>query len=133
MDVKYHVRFEIDDAQLSALHSRAFAEPLSVVAWQQRLARHAVSWVGAFDGDELVGFVQLVWDGGQHAFLLDTIVDPAHQHSGIGRTLVSHAAGAARLAGCRWLHVDYEPHLEHFYLDVCGFRPTAAGLARLSS
>ncbi len=131
--VTYRVRFEVDDAQLSALHARAFAEPVNVVPWQQRLARHSVSWVGAFDGDALVGFVHLVWDGGAHAFLLDTIVNPAHQRRGIGRALVHHAVEAARGAGCNWLHVDFEPRLQHFYLQVCGFQPTAAGLVRLGS
>lgn len=37
----------------------------------------------------------------------------------------------ARTAGCEWLHVDYEPHLAHFYLNKCGFRPARAGLMRL--
>ena len=29
------------------------------------------------------------------------------------------------------LHVDFEDHLRPFYLDVCGFSPTNAGLIRL--
>jgi hypothetical protein len=38
----------------------------------------------------------------------------------------------ARTAGCEWLHVDFEPHLTEFYMDRCGFRPTSAGLLRLT-
>lgn len=38
----------------------------------------------------------------------------------------------ARVAGCEWLHVDFEPRLRRFYLDACGFRPTEAGLIRLT-
>jgi hypothetical protein len=30
-----------------------------------------------------------------------------------------------------WVHVDYEPHLDEFYRG-CGFRPTAAGVLRLT-
>jgi len=47
-------------------------------------------------------------------------------------TLVS-AALHARASGCEWLHVDFEEHLTPFYFDACGFRPTRAGLIRLSS
>ncbi|WP_419706231.1 hypothetical protein [Promicromonospora sp. NFX87] len=31
-----------------------------------------------------------------------------------------------------WLFVDFEPHLESFYLESCGFRPTSAGLVHLT-
>jgi ribosomal protein S18 acetylase RimI-like enzyme len=97
------------------------------------MERHALTWVGAFDGAELVGFVQVCWDGGDHAFLLDTAVDPDRQHRGIGRRLAETAIGEARAAGCEWLHVDFEPHLSAFYLDGCGFRATPAGLIDLGA
>jgi len=126
-------RFPVDDVALSALHARAFGVPVKVVPWSERLERHALTWLGAFDDDELVGFVQVAWDGGAHAFILDTAVDPAHQGRGIGAALVRAAADEARAAGCEWLHVDHEPHLTHFYRDRCGFRPTQAGLISLDS
>lgn len=100
--------------------------------WAQQLDRHGLSWVGAFDGAVLVGFVHLCWDGGRHAFVLDLMVDPVQQRRGIGRRLVTIVVEEAARAGCEWLHVDYEPHLESFYSDACGFRPTAAGLLHLS-
>lgn len=63
--------------------------------------------------------MQVCWDGGAHAFLLDTAVDPGWQHRGIGRLLVEAAAADAAAAGCERLHVDFEPHLEEFYLSRC--------------
>ena len=132
MTVALVVRFAVDDRRLDALHRRAFArDDAEVRPWARRLERHALTWVGAFDADELVGFVQVCWDGGEHAFLLDTAVDPGHQGRGIGAALVEAAAAEARAAGCTWLHVDYEPHLEHFYVDGCHFRSTPAALLRL--
>lgn len=126
-------RFEVDDVRLSVLHSRAFgADPPEVQPWARRLERHALTWVGAFAGRGLVGFVQVCWDGGSHAFLLDTVVDPDWRHHGIATMLVEAATDQARAAGCAWLHVDFEPHLEAFYLQRCGFRATTAGLIRLS-
>jgi GNAT superfamily N-acetyltransferase len=70
------------------------------------------------------------WDGGVHAILLDTVVDPNAQRRGIGSALVRRAVEEARAAGCEWLHVDYEPHLASFY-EGCGFQSTQAGLIRL--
>lgn len=133
MPIELIVRFPVDDRVLSALHARAFGgDPADVQPWAGRLRRHALTWIGAFETGRLTGFVQVAWDGGRHAFVLDTAVDPAAQHHGTGTALVEAAAEQARAAGCDWLHVDFEPHLQHFYLDRCHFHPTAAGLRRLN-
>ena len=86
--------------------------------------------VCAYAGDALIGFVNIAWDGGHHAFILDTCVDPDWRRQGIATALVAEATALARDKGATWLHVDFEPHLEPFY-RACGFRPTAAGLIRL--
>jgi len=85
----------------------------------------------AYSGDRVVGYVNVAWDGGVHAFLLDTTVDPEFQRRGIARELVRLVAAEARTRGADWLHVDYEPHLTGFY-ESCGFRPTTAGLIDLT-
>jgi GNAT superfamily N-acetyltransferase len=107
------------------------------VAWNgegpesfQPLLGRSLVHVGAYAGTVLVGFVNVAWDGGIHAFILDTCVDPDFRRQGIARTLVERAAEMARQRGAQWLHVDFEPHLEGFYRQ-CGFGPTAAGLMRL--
>ena len=130
-ELKYVVRFPVDDRELSFLHAAAFESEPEVHAWAERLERWALTWVGAFSNDQLVGFVQVSWDGGAHAFVLDTAVHPDHGRQGIGKQLVLTAASEARAAGCEWLHVDFEPQLGAFYLDACGFRPTDAGLLKL--
>lgn len=133
MEIEMVTRFPVDDVELSALHARAFGTAAThVTPWARRLEAHALTWVGAFDGARLVGFVQVCWDGGEHAMLLDTAVDPQWQRRGIGEALVRTAAGEATRAGCGWLHVDFEEHLTHFYQERCGFRGTSAGLLRLS-
>lgn len=131
--LELRIRFPIDDRVVSSLHARAFGgHAAQVLPWAQRLERHAVTWVGAFEEDELRGFVHACWDGGAHAFLLDTVVEPSHQRRGIGRHLVRSLAQEVAAAGCDWLHVDYQPHLSPFYRDACGFGATDAGLLRLS-
>lgn len=97
--------------------------------WDPVLAR-SLGWICAFDGDVLIGFVNIAWDGGIHAFLLDTTVHGDFQRRGIGTRLISEAADLAREHGIEWLHVDYEPALEGFYAG-CGFCPTAAALLHL--
>ncbi len=133
MDMTLVRRGPVDDAALSALHARAFGSVVEVVTpWSARMERHSLTWVTATDAaGDLVGFVNVIGDGGVHAVLLDTIVEPAHQGQGIGRALVAEAAAAARDLGCEWLHVDFEADRAGFYLERCGFRTTAAGLMRL--
>ena len=120
--------------EVSRLHADAFAyTPSGTIPMWDRVNRHSLGWVTARRGAALVGFVNVAWDGGAHAVLLDTVVSPTDQRGGIGSRLVSDAADGARAAGCHWLHVDFEPHLRHFYLDRCGFRSTEAGLIALQS
>lgn len=91
---------------------------------------HSLCWVSAHAGERLVGFVNVAWDGGAHAFLLDTAVHPEFRRRGIGTSLVRCAADEARELGARWLHVDYEARYAEFYRR-CGFESTLAGLIRL--
>jgi GNAT superfamily N-acetyltransferase len=87
--------------------------------------------VVARNGDGLVGFVNVAWDGGTHASLLDTVVAVGHRGRGLGKALVQAAADGAAEAGCKWLHADWERDYDRFYTDTCGFTPTSAGLRAL--
>jgi len=131
MPVRLVVRGAVADDDLSALHARAFQRAGARTPWRRRLEEHSLTWILALEDERLVGFVNVAWDGGAHAFLLDTVVDPADQGKGVGRALVRAAVREAARAGCEWLHVDFEAELAPFYLDGCGFRPTAAGVLRL--
>jgi GNAT superfamily N-acetyltransferase len=82
----------------------------------------------------LIGFVNVAWDGGDHAFLLDTKVHPDHRRQGLGTRIVGVAVSEAKRAGCEWIEVDFDDHdrLAPFYFDACGFQPTTAGLVHLT-
>jgi predicted N-acetyltransferase YhbS len=119
----------LTDTQLNGLF--AAARPSHTPgAYGQVLAR-SLACCAAFDGNALVGYVNVAWDGGVHAFLLDPTVHPVRRRQGLGLALVRAAAGAAAERGAEWLHVDYEPYLAPFYA-AAGFRPTEAGLIRLA-
>lgn len=106
----------------------------SEVGWWAQVWPNSLGWVTARTSDGLlVGFVNVAWDGADHAFLLDTKTRGGWQHRGVGTEVVRRAAQHAKAAGCEWLHVDFEPHLAPFYLKACGFRPTDAGLIHLYS
>ncbi len=119
----------VSDDELNALfsaswpdHSRRNFEPI---------LEHSLSYICAYLDQSLVGFVNVAWDGGIHAFILDTTVHPRVRRQGVGTRLVKRAAQVTADMGITWLHVDYEPSLEAFYRG-CGFQPTLAGLIRLS-
>ena len=117
-----------DDAALQRLWRVAWGSdgPASF----QPILRRSLVHVGAYDGAMLVGFVNVAWDGGMHAFILDTCVDPDCRRQGIAMLLLARAVETARARGAEWLHVDFEPQLEPLYRRA-GFGLTAAGLMRL--
>lgn len=119
------------DFELDALHADAFEHALLTDPWNERLASRSVGWVTARDGRELVGFVNVVGDGGVHAFLIDTMVAADTRRTGVGTRLIDFAVAQARAGGCEWLHADFDARHRAFYVDACGFRPTAAGLIKL--
>lgn len=122
------------DAELSRLHAAAFGyDDPGAHPWNERLRRYSLFWVTARTGGELVGFVNVLGDGGLHAIAMDTCVWPAAQRRGIGRALVSAATEEARRRGCEWLHADYAPEHVSFYEQACGMRATHAGLIDLTS
>jgi GNAT superfamily N-acetyltransferase len=79
----------------------------------------------------LIGFVNVAWDGGVHAFVLDALVASSLRRKGFATVLVREAVRGAKAAGCEWLHVDFGPELRAFYYDACGFKPVDAGLIPL--
>jgi GNAT superfamily N-acetyltransferase len=123
--IVYRISPVIGNDALNALFDAAW--PAHTPGDFQPILRRSLAYICAYDGDRLIGFVNMAWDGGIHAFLLNTTVHPNWQRRGVGRALVRQAAVVARERGIHWLHVDYEPHLAGFYRD-CGFRPTEAGL-----
>jgi len=131
MTITYEWRGDVDNSALNELHAEGFDYPVGQTDWRARLQRHSLGWVCAWEGDRLVGFVNVIWDGGAHAFVLDTVVAQRNRSKGVGAALVKAAAEGCRDAGCEWLHVDFEEHLRSFYFDACGFRDTAAGLIAL--
>jgi GNAT superfamily N-acetyltransferase len=131
LTVEYHWRGDFDSADLEKLHAAGFEREPADYDWRAQVEDHSLGWVTARDGEELTGFVNVVWDGATQAFILDTLVATEARRSGVGQQLIAVAVDEARAAGCEWLHVDFDDHLRSFYFDACGFEPTNAGLIAL--
>ena len=130
--VRIEWRAPVSDAELVDLRQSHGGE--AEAGWWDRMRTHSLGWVTARTAAaELVGFVNVAWDGGAHAFLIDTKTRPTHQRQGLGVAVVNRAIAEAQAAGCEWLFVDFEPALAAFYLEACGFRSTPAGLVHLPS
>ncbi len=129
-DIRFAWRAEVADDELVTL-TQSYGGAAQA-GWWDRIRPHSLGWVTARNGDGvLIGFVNVAWDGGDHAFLIDTKVRPDHQRRGIGTELVRIAARHAKEAGCEWMEVDFDADLAPFYYDACGFVPTYAGLLHL--
>jgi GNAT superfamily N-acetyltransferase len=131
MAISFHWRGDFDNAEVNDLHAEAFGHHVLEDDWQAQVQQYSLGWVCARDGVRLVGFVNVAWDGGVHAFVLDTMVRAGAARQGIGTELVAVSVAESRAAGCGWLHVDFDDHLRDFYFDACGFEPTNAGLIKL--
>jgi ribosomal protein S18 acetylase RimI-like enzyme len=130
----YAWRGELTDAEMCELVSGHGGRPTP--DWWDGIRPHSLGWVAArASGERLVGFVNVAWDGGDHAFLLDTKTHRNYQRQGIGRQLVGLAAVHAKAAWYEWLHVDFDDadRLEPYYFETCGFRSTTPGLIHLPS
>jgi GNAT superfamily N-acetyltransferase len=129
-DVRFAWRAEATDDELVTLTQSHGGT--AQAGWWDRIRPHSLGWVTArTDDGTLIGFVNVAWDGGDHAFLIDTKVRPDQQRRGIGTKLVRIAVDHAKEAGCEWIEVDFDEPLAPFYYDACGFTPTPAGLAHL--
>ncbi len=128
--IQYTISPALNNQSLNHLFEAAWPDH-SDCDFQPILSR-SLAYLCAWDDTALIGFVNLAWDGGIHAFLLDTTVHPAYRRRGIGQSLVRQACATARDHGITWVHVDFEDQLADFYYG-CGFQSSGAGVLNLTN
>lgn len=131
-DIEITWRGAFSNSEVNGLHAEAFETRVfsdEEWDWTALCERHSLGWVTARRSNtELVGFLNVPWDGIVHAWLQDVMVSATQRNRGIGVNIVHAARDAVRAAGCEHLHVDFDSELASFYIDGCGFTPSAAGL-----
>lgn len=76
-DLVLTIRPDLTDGALNELFTAAWPDHRKT-AFEPLLAR-SLTWVALHRGGRLVGYVNVVGDGGAHAFVLDTTVHPDEQ------------------------------------------------------
>src|ERR1700722_10342560 len=87
----YEWRGRFTNAEVEALHAEAFDHQPGDSDWEALLDRHSLGWVCARRSGQLVGFINVAWDGSTHAFILDTMVAGPLRRHGAGTELVAIA------------------------------------------
>jgi len=94
---RWQWRGAFENFEVTALHGDAFEAGVVVASetdWQSLLANHSLGWVTARDRDQLLGFVNVIWDGQLHAWIQDPMVNSVSRHLGVGTELVATAREA---------------------------------------
>lgn len=133
MTITYEWRGDFENDEWHVLHAAAFETRLFDDDWKSITARVSMGWVVARDEQrQLVGFVNVLWDGLVHAWIQDVMVAVSARGQGIAQQMVEVVRQRAAEAQLEWLHVDFDDELSPFYFEACGFTPTRAGLIELA-
>lgn len=121
-----------DDAARVSWDEVAALFPL--VGWSPRLPSElerafarSVAAAFAVHDSTLVGFARAVGDGVYYASLVDVVVHPRHQRSGVGTKLVEHVQ--ARLTYPLLLTLTASPDVQAFYQRL-GWQPQTTAMIR---
>ena len=92
----------------------------------QRILGNTYFCAACFHEGELVGYVDVVSDGVDDAYMRDLMVHPEHQHQQIASKLVAMVAEVVKRDGIKLLSVLFEPEAADFYREA-GFYIMAGG------
>ena len=83
--------------------------------------------LGAFDGEELVGFVRCVGDGEHILLVQDLIVDKAYQKQGIGTTLFKMVWDKYKDVRMFQVNTNLEDEVDNRFYKSMGMKPLEEG------
>lgn len=83
--------------------------------------------LGCLDGDLLVGYLEVISDAVDDAYIRNLMVHPAYRRRGIALKMLRMAVDRARSCGIQTCNVLFEPELAPFYLKA-GFEIIAGGI-----
>lgn len=123
--LEYRAKCKIDINKITALRES--------VGWNKMYDSFLKSldkfyyYICCFDGDDLVGFIDIVSNGITDAYLQDLMVKPSYQRKGIGTKLMNMAIEKIKTDGIYMIGIIFEEKLLGFYKKF-GFYPLMSGL-----
>ena len=102
------------------------------VGWDARVEKYQIILgntylrAACFHADELVGYVDVVSDSIDDAYMRDLMVDPKHDRHGIASNLIAMITERVKGSGIKLLSVLSEPHVADFY-SAAGFHVMGGG------
>jgi len=125
---EYRVAPPVSELSLNTLFSAARGHH----RWRRFASMHRRSlvYLCAYYRNQVVGYVNVVWDGGTRGFLVDLTVHPEYRGRGIGTALVERAVEVANRRGVGSLRAEFGPDEVEFYRRL-GFESVDAGVRRL--
>lgn len=112
----------MDFAKVRAMLSQAFWCQGISMAEVIRGAENSALVVGAFVGDEQVGYARAISDRTRFAYILDVFVDEPHRRGGIGQKMVQGILDHETLRDVyQWLLITKDAHGVY---EKLGFRKT---------
>jgi len=125
LTLRYLVNPEVDAGEISGLRK--------AVGWDERRQK-LEKYVGCtylsaacYDGQRLVGYVDVLSDGVDDALIRGLMVDPDYQKQGIALELINIVTATIRKDRIKTVNVLFEPELEPLYRKA-GFRIVCGGL-----
>ena len=126
MDYTIHKNSRVKPEEIEDLRE-AVGWDRSAGIYEQVLQRHYAYYTAHSANGKLIGYVSVLSDGIADAFLLDLMIHPEHQRSGLGKQLVRRAVTDMEQAGIQCVQVTFNDHLEPFYAK-CGFHIFRGGI-----
>lgn len=118
--------------EFPAVSARQLADLRESVGWNrmeaayQNPAMRSFCSIGAFAGEELVGYIDCVSNGVTDAYIQDLMVHPQWQGRGIGTELMQRMIGRLKASRIYMISVLYDAPLALFYRRF-GFTQILAG------
>ncbi len=120
----------VQDPELDALSVAALRTKVGWDARKDKLEKIIGSTymtAACFDGNSLVGIIDVISDGVDDAFIRNLVVDPEYQRKGVGQKLLALVIDRLKTDQIKTVNVLFEAELTDLYRKA-GFRIVKGGI-----
>ena len=117
---------QVDPKEIEALRDLVGWDR-SEETYESILKEHFAYYTVRSDDSNLIGYMSVISDGINNAFLVDLMVHPEYQKAGLGISIVRTAIADLKQACIRCVQVTFDDDLKPFYKQ-CGFHIFSGGI-----